>query len=111
MVGLSPLWEQLWVVYIRRRSPVLSIRQLLGYHVDEVVRYLTLLGKPEADFSLYLGVDGLIKTDDNVVTRLPFEAALPGDDVVGVDLLPTEYFDTAYGEKYPSLRPAESLVF
>lgn len=56
-------------------------------------------------------MNGLVEAYYDVLAGLPFEASLPGDDVVGVDLLSTEYFDAAYGERYPNLRPAESLVF
>lgn len=53
----------------------------------------------------------LIESYDNVVTRLPLEPPLPGDDVIRVDCLPSQNFDSKSFYSYPSLRPAESLVF
>lgn len=69
------------------------------------------MGKFELDDSFDFRVDGLIFANDDVASRLPFEASLAGDDVVGVHLLIAEHFHAALMKEYPSRLPAESLVF
>jgi hypothetical protein len=92
MVVLCPLGEQFRVVVIGRRGSVISIRKLLRNDVDVVEGHFPLIAQSEADLALHLGVDGLVKTDYNVFSGLPFEPSLSGDDVVGVHLITSQFF-------------------
>lgn len=88
-----------------------SIGERLRFNVDVIKWHLSLVGKFELDDSFDFRVDGLIFANDDVASRLPFEASLTGDDVVGVHLLIAENFHAALMNEYPSRLPAESLVF
>lgn len=111
VVPLCSLREQLRVINIWRRRPILTVRQLLRDYINQVVGNFPLVAQSKTNFSLYFGVDSLVQAYYYVATRLPFETSLPGDDVIRVHFLPPEYFDSACGYGYPNLRPAESLVF
>jgi len=84
--------EQLGVVVVRRRSSVLSIGEHSRKHVDIVKRDLSFVAESEVHLSLHFGMNSLIKTNSDVFTRFPFEAPLPGDDIVGIDLLSSKLF-------------------
>jgi hypothetical protein len=111
VVAGCPFGEQFRVVVVGQRSTVFAVWQCFWLHVHVVEGHLALVRNPEFDDSLDAGVDGLVQPHDDVLARLPFEAPLTCDDVVGVDLLLAEHLDAEWKSHYPSLLPAESLVF
>lgn len=111
MIQMCSLGEELRVVNIRSRGSVTTVGQLLGNHVDIVERDFSFFTETETDDTLHSRVDCLIESHDNVVARFPLEPPLSGDDVIRVDFLASQNLDSKSFYSYPSLRPAESLVF
>lgn len=111
VVAAGTLGEEFGVVVVGTRWPVLAVREGFWFYVNVVEGHLALVGQSELDDPFDLSMDGLILTNDNILACLPLESPLPGDDVIRVNLLITEYFHSAWRYAYPSRRPAESLVF
>ncbi len=56
-------------------------------------------------------MNSLISAYYHVLAWFPLKSSLPCNDIIGIDLLTSQFFYTNCNERYPKRLPAESLVF